>query len=487
MSFLARHRGLFVILLLQCAASLVFVFQRTVDADEGFYLAAAQRVADGMTPYIDFFYPQAPLFPYLFAPLSGAGIDSLIVLRILATLCGLGITIMVYSIARRTLNETGTALVAAFLVAFAGLSLTWHSTFKPYAFADLALMAAFFMLVLALQRGVRPWMIFAAMFYLSLAANLRAVLVVLIPVFLSFMLRRKSGESTTGRMLVAAFLGVTFPAIPAIYLLIQNPDAFFFNNLGFHLQREPIEPLTALLMHKLTVVGKFLALPQTILLLGATFAAWILMRQKYVERPVWYSAAAAVAATLFLVYLIPTPTHLQYFQQAWPYLALLTLPVASFILQSAKMQPILRSAGVLYAIGIIPFVMLFIVSPRDNDRRFEWPQLRAIVDKIQSHSQASDTLLSEWAGYAALADRPQLPGSEHVGFHFPLQIDAAQYRNYRLLTNSDIAAALNARRPELVVVDYKVYPEWEQALHDNYSRIDSSAQTFIYRRAHAEL
>ena len=35
-----------------------------LNADEGFYLAAAERVTAGMVPYHDFGYTQTPLFPY---------------------------------------------------------------------------------------------------------------------------------------------------------------------------------------------------------------------------------------------------------------------------------------------------------------------------------------------------------------------------------------------------------------------------------------
>ncbi|MBK7091605.1 MAG: hypothetical protein IPH59_07785 [bacterium] len=73
MSIKTLDKRLILILALQLAAALVFVYYRTVDADEGFYLAAAQRVADGMMPYVDFFFPQAPLLPLTFFGLSNWG------------------------------------------------------------------------------------------------------------------------------------------------------------------------------------------------------------------------------------------------------------------------------------------------------------------------------------------------------------------------------------------------------------------------------
>ena len=39
---------------------------RLVVRDEGFYLLAADLVMRGERPYLDFFYPQTPLLPYLY-------------------------------------------------------------------------------------------------------------------------------------------------------------------------------------------------------------------------------------------------------------------------------------------------------------------------------------------------------------------------------------------------------------------------------------
>ncbi|MEN8184892.1 MAG: hypothetical protein ABFS46_20415, partial [Myxococcota bacterium] len=40
---------------------------RPVDGDEGYYLMAARLVLEGGVPYRDFFFPQMPLLPYVYA------------------------------------------------------------------------------------------------------------------------------------------------------------------------------------------------------------------------------------------------------------------------------------------------------------------------------------------------------------------------------------------------------------------------------------
>ncbi len=488
MGWAREHRGLVWVLAAQALAALVFAFTRVVDADEGFYLAAAQRVSDGLVPHVDFFYPQSPLFPMIFAPLGGWGMESLQLLRVLAVLASLGLTTLCYRFVTKTSGNREVAVVTAALVAINGLALTWHSVFKPYAFIDVLIFAAFYLTFVRGDEKPGSGRVFWIMALTALAANLRSVMLVLLPVFLYYLVTRgrKQGAST-GKLTVAAIAGIALPTLPALWIAISAPTQFFFNNLGFHLQREPIEPFSALVLHKLTVLGKFLALPQTILLLGAALASWLLIRQKLERAPDWLKPAGVVALVLMLVYLVPTPVHLQYFQQTIPYLALLAVPCAAFVLREGKLRLILRSAGMLYLVGLLPFVVLFILSPREQDQRFEWTQLKTVVGKIESQSQPNDTVLSEWAGYAALAMRPQLPGSEHVGFHFPLKISASEFEQMHLLTTAAINSVLAARRPELIIVDYQVYPEWREALAANYHAADSSERTYIYKRNAASL
>jgi hypothetical protein len=165
-----------------------------------------------------------------------------------------------------------------------------------------------------------------------------------------------------------------------------------------------------------------------------------------------------------------------------PYLIMAALPVFAYIHRNESVKPLRRSAAMLYVVGIVPFIWLFIVSPRPRDVRYELSHLRSVVSEVQSRTSSNDTLLSEWAGYAALSQRPQLSGSEHVGFYFPLAVDSEVYGRNHLLMNDDIVKALQQKRPKLVVVDYKVYPEWRGALDSNYRLASTIGETMIYER-----
>jgi hypothetical protein len=483
------RKALIILLVAQALLAAVFVFYRTAEGDEGFYLAAAQRVANGMTLYADFFFPQGPLMPLVFAVFSGWGMTSLLLLRLLALFAGLLLTYQTYRIVREHTGDDRTALTAAYLMAFSGMFLAWHSVFKPFVFVDLFLLLSFGYLLRAETTEKRLcWNAFLSMLFLSTAVNFRSIFLLLLPLYLYFILKstKRPGEGS-GRTLLMMLAGVIVPSIPALVLFLKAPGNFWFDNVIFHLYREPITPFSALVLHKVTVFGKFLALPQTILLLGALLGGWYLLKHKVVENSIMYRRALLLAVLICAICLIPTPVHLQYFQEAMPYLIIAALPVFVLINRTEGLKALRRSATLLYAVGAIPFVWLFIVSPLPRNTRFELPQLRSVVAEVQARSSANDTLLSEWAGYAALSQRPQLSGSEHVGFYFLLAVDSEVYGRNHLLMNDDIVKALQQKRPKLVVVDYKVYPEWQGALDSNYRLASTIGETMLYERNHDTL
>ena len=59
---------LFIPIFLLQTGFFLFVSQhRFIDGDEGFYLLASRLVMQHKAPYLDFFYTQAPLLPYVYA------------------------------------------------------------------------------------------------------------------------------------------------------------------------------------------------------------------------------------------------------------------------------------------------------------------------------------------------------------------------------------------------------------------------------------
>src|SRR5689334_11737193 len=100
------RRGM-LLLVIVFASELFFftavAWHRFVDGDEGFYLLASRLVLEHKKPYVDFFYTQAPLLPYVYGiwdKLAGVTWTSAKLLSALLT-AGLGTLV-----AQHIYNET---------------------------------------------------------------------------------------------------------------------------------------------------------------------------------------------------------------------------------------------------------------------------------------------------------------------------------------------------------------------------------------------
>ncbi len=158
---------------------LIFAFTRLIDADEGFYLIAAQEVWNGRTLYTDFFFAQMPYLPYFFSPISDHGFTTLFIARVMGAFASLlTITLFARIICKISINNSvRTSLL--FLYAFNALIITWHPLAKTYMFTDFLLMFSFLSYLYYLKtRSIN--MIIAIAVAVGLAVNFRSVFAPLI-------------------------------------------------------------------------------------------------------------------------------------------------------------------------------------------------------------------------------------------------------------------------------------------------------------------
>ncbi|MFN2369785.1 MAG: glycosyltransferase family 39 protein, partial [Candidatus Krumholzibacteriia bacterium] len=147
---------------------------RPIDGDEGYYAAAAGLTAAGARPYADYFYPQAPLLPWVYAPVVAAAGPSLRALRWLSAALALA-TVLVWAWHLVRTRGAGSWLApacVAVLVCSPGV-VSWAVTVKTYALTNLLASLA----LVALARGLEPgagrrWLAGAGL-ALGLAASTR--------------------------------------------------------------------------------------------------------------------------------------------------------------------------------------------------------------------------------------------------------------------------------------------------------------------------
>ncbi len=183
--------SVFAALVLSCAA----VWMGALNQDEGWYLYAANLVAEGQSPYRDFAYTQGPVLPEIYSFFSGLWkTGGLLAARVFNLSLGLaGVLLFCATASRlesRPERKGWTALVVFFLLATNLYHLYYLAIPKTYALASLFVALGFYFLSFVLAPSARwraPGLVaLVSGLSLALAAGVRVSLVLLVAfVFMS--------------------------------------------------------------------------------------------------------------------------------------------------------------------------------------------------------------------------------------------------------------------------------------------------------------
>jgi hypothetical protein len=222
-------RAICIILLVLIAQIVFFVAisrNRIIDGDEGFYLLASRLVMEHKLPYLDFFYQQMPVLPYVYGSwmkLFGMSWNTGRTLSaIFAAILGTGLFSAVW-------RDTKTFAAGAFALALFvthGDVVGWYVTVKTYALSALLLFAAHQLVTAARWRHA---MILGGI-ALGLATDVRLYFAALLPLFLIWLYRQRKGWVE----LLHFGSGFLLALLPNLYFVALSPRAFYFGNLGFH-------------------------------------------------------------------------------------------------------------------------------------------------------------------------------------------------------------------------------------------------------------
>ena len=132
------------------------VWMGGLNQDEGWYLYAANLVADGRVPYRDFFYTQGPLLPIVYSAFAWVWHAwGLLGARVFTLLLGAASVLFAAALARRLAppERRNEAALIAFLLLGSNLYHVYYLTIpKTYALASLVVATGFYMLSVAIMR-----------------------------------------------------------------------------------------------------------------------------------------------------------------------------------------------------------------------------------------------------------------------------------------------------------------------------------------------
>jgi len=239
-------------------------------------------------------------------------------------------------------------------------------------------------------------------------------------------------------------------------------------------------------LDRVASVAKFVFFPQNSVLflfaLGAV-ATFLETEERYRRNLILLIAAlfGALAATFFFT----TPSPLAYYVQTAPYLVLLAGFGARRLLgdENERFSPVLRrgvGAAHLISLGLIAYIFLFGQRPRD--RQYLLSNMKPVIEHLRENGSPTDTLLSEWPGYAVLAGMRQPHGTETVGLDVAHLLTPQENMAYHLLDSAGADSLLRFKKVRWVVTGGRVADVWSEPLAANYIKDYDVGPIRIYRR-----
>lgn len=448
---------------------------RIIAPDDGYYALAARLVIQGRLPYLDFFYPQMPLLPYVYGAWIYIFGNSWIGVRLLSSIFVIALAWLVF---KKTEQELGTrcGYIATSLLIFNPLVIFWFQIVQTYALSSFLLFASYYLLTSKPIPRLRG----SALLF-ALAVQTRLFFIGLLPIFIGIIWLRDRQKLSAAIQFLVVF---TVSCIPTLLLCSYDPQTFWFNNMGYHLIRsklsfsDGLEAKYELVKVLLGVnsAGKFEGIQFPLLFWGALIwaGANLICLRSEKDKMVSSLLALAIALGLFFLSLLPTPAYIQYFGVLIPYLV---IPCSMLICQifANSSHNILRRA--LASALIFLFGLSYMHSlPSDIERyTVTGERLMGLVrankgdsnavsvsklDSIRSVSRKIDELLpsggvvlSMWPGYIFETKSFPLAGVEnHFAADIAAKLPSHLHQRFHVMSKREMAQAIARRVPDAVVL-----------------------------------
>jgi hypothetical protein len=420
-----------------------------VDNDEGYYGLAAKLTVQGEVPYRDFFYPQAPLFPYVYGAWMQVFGVSLEATRALSVIFALALGALICQHAAWRFGTIWVGAVAVVAFASTRLVSTWYSTTKTYALSTLLLFGAFMFLDRD-AKGRTPERWFAVGALLGLAIDVRLIFAATVPVFVFLLWRDRAAERSVAGHWVA---GVALGLVPSLILLIVAPSQFVFGNIGFHSVRSE-SGLVGNLDQKFDVISDTLGQPEfvALLVLSAIAIAVLLASRRPPPLAFWLAAALGFAS------LLPTPTYAQYACTTIPFLIFTALELVPPIrAQLARPSGARYRNWALAGVGLLT-VAFVVEGGRGIEQAHDLKSFRLAVDEqadlIDRETEPGERVLAFRPVYAFLSHADQVPGFENDEAPVAAEIGdmtQADAERLKLITNERLEALIRDHSVRLIV------------------------------------
>ncbi len=434
-----RHpwAALWAVLFLIAAGILTYALTMAFVWDEGFHLVAAQLIAWGRTPYIDFAFPQTLLNAYFNAAVlrilgpSWRAVQFFDAMFAITTVCLAADYVM------RRFPAPSWRLPCAIVVACSVGLNTVVIPFGPIAQAygsGMLLAFAAFRVTVARIAVPRLWLVFCTALLAGAAAGSTLLTAPLIPVLLIWLLIENHASSRIATF--ATFCaGVLIPFAPEIWLLLKAPQVTFFNVVQYQalFRRVNWGDVGA---HDFDVLTDWTVSSQTLLLglfaiVGLLFIARRSDWERQVRREFYLAASIALALGLYIS--TAHPTFGRYFVFMIPFVAVVSS--AGFYYIAGQLVSLERP---WWPVAIVVFIVAMSAAKYvfDDRESTHWSDYEAIAAKIKEVTPAGKEYMADEMVYFLLHEAP--PSGLEFSYSHKIQLPPAQEALYHVISLAEL-------------------------------------------------
>ncbi len=440
---------LWMCLLLIGAALIVYSQTVAFVWDEGFHLVAAQLIAWGKTPYIDFAFPQTLLNAYfnagvlLWVAHSWHAIHAFDSLFVIAAVWLTSTYVM-----SRFPVERWRLCCAIVVAGFVGLDtvvVAFGPIAQAYGSGLFLVVVAFRVAIVSIDRRT-PWMAFLVALLAGAAAGSTLLAAPVIPVFLVWLLVRNQVGSRRNKFL-AFCAGVLVPFLPELYLLLKAPRQTFFNVVRYQalFRRVNWGDVNA---HDFDVFTDWTVSAQTLFLgllalIGLLYIVKKSSWERTVRREFYLAAWLSIALGLYIS--TAHPTFGRYFIFMIPFTAILAS--AGFYYTASRL---IGEDRPRWPTAILVFILATSVAKYVFDDRdaTNWHDYEKIAAKVKEVTPPGQEFMADELVYFLLRLTP--PSGMEFSYSHKIELSPDQARLYRVISLAQLKKQIAAGRFETV-------------------------------------
>ena len=417
--------------------------------DEGFHVLAAQLIARGKIPYIDFCFPQTPLNAYWNAGWLAIFGQTWRVLHVLAALATAGAVFLIaeFVLARFPIRRWRFAS-ALVVVAFVGLNaviVQFGTIAQAYGIGMFLCVAAFRVSIAAVaRRGY--WLSFAAGLLAGAAAGCTLLTAPVAPVLLIWMMvcNRSGNRWAKFGFFIA---GAAIPFIPVFFLFAKAPRQTWFNVVQYQAMYRRVN-WNGATPHDVDVLSAWLDSAQGLLMaLLAGAGLWFLTKKMNGDRARRQEFYLCAWLTVTLVLYIATahPTFQRYFAFAAPFAS--AVAALGLYWVGSRLSSPDRPLGPTLLVIVLLTLSLARALFDDRDS-VTWHDYEEIARKVDKVTRPNGRLYADELVYFLTQRQP--PSGLEFSYAHKLELSHAQERLYHVISQRELNDQVKAGKFDTV-------------------------------------